>query len=147
MASDNGGTQLAERQKTSPGRLLRLALFMAVLACWPVAIYLLGKRLPHTSQGAAIMSWTLVACLAFLIGCAIVLRSWIIAGALIGIFGGLLLTAMDQVPNLMPGTIVGAFIGFLIDVLARGESSAKDESHNRPRTPFAETRPDDSGST
>jgi hypothetical protein len=95
-----------------PLRAIGIVAFMAVLAMWPVVIYLSRQRV--WEEGTLwIVVVMLVSCLAFLIGCAIVLRSWTIGGMLIGLCVGVLLQSEQA-------AIVSTAIGFMIGAAIAG---------------------------
>jgi hypothetical protein len=92
-------------------RAIGLTAFTAVLATWPIAIYLSRQRV-WTEDTLWIVDVMGISCLAFLAGCAIVLRSWIIGGMLIGLCVGALLGSGLAAVG---GTIIGFSIGGTID--------------------------------
>jgi hypothetical protein len=57
---------------------LKIAVFIAWLAAWPIAIQLSDEHFPEL--GPVTFAW-----LVFLVICVQVLRSWVIGGALLGI--------------------------------------------------------------
>src|SRR5579863_7820650 len=66
------------------GEAIDIAAFIAVLAAWPIVVYVAGRHSPDAIPMLAVAS------LAFMIGCAIILRSWSIGGTLIGLCIGIL---------------------------------------------------------
>jgi hypothetical protein len=93
-------------------RTIGIAAFIAVLAAWPIVLYVAGKHSPDMVPALA------AAALAFIIGCAIVLRSWAIGGIVIArCIGALLRQDGFEVFMLM---IAGFSIGASIDPKAKG---------------------------
>jgi hypothetical protein len=88
------------------GRTIGIAAFIAVLAAWPIVLYVTGK---HSPDAVPVLA---VAAFAFIIGCAIALRSWAIGGVLMGLCIGVLLQDAFLIVMLM---IAGFSIGASID--------------------------------
>ncbi len=96
---------------TARGRTIGIAGFIAVLAAWPIVLYVAGEHSPN-----AVPALT-VAAFVFVIGGAIVLRSWAIAGTLMGLGIGVLLHDASLVVVLM---VVGVSIGAALDPRDQG---------------------------
>ncbi len=94
------------RIRLTPLKVIGLAVFIAVLAIWPIAIYLSRQRVWNEAT-FWIVEVMLLSCNLFFAGCAVVLSSWIIGGMLIGLCVGVLLGGGF-------GATMGAIIGFSI---------------------------------
>ncbi len=98
-----------------------IALFVALLAASPVILYLARRHLPVSGDFLELSS------LLFIIGCAIVLRSAIIVGALAALLGGSIgeTVICDYFPNeeevvqtALIYPIVGAIAGWICEALS-----------------------------
>jgi hypothetical protein len=98
----------------STGRSIGVALFVVSLVACPIALYVGGTRFRHSGPLLAFIA------LVYVIGCAVVLRSRVIAGAILGVLVCLFFkhppvnTPRPEVSDIVPLTlaaVVGSLLG------------------------------------
>jgi hypothetical protein len=69
-------------------RAILRAAFIAILAAWPVGIYLVRQHDWKGEIGVLVVIWAPLASVVFFTACAVALRSWVVGGILVGLCVG-----------------------------------------------------------